>query len=79
MDAGTTDLEARGWVRDGRLTDDGLQVRRGLEEATDRSVAAAVGAVADDLDRVLPLLERWSEQVVQHGWFPPDPYKRAAG
>lgn len=79
MDAGTADLEARGWVRDGALTEEGLRVRRGLEEATDLTVRAAVDALGADLERVLPLLEQWSEQVVQHGWFPPDPYKRAAG
>lgn len=79
MDAGTSDLEARGWVADGRLTEEGLRVRRSLEEATDRAAAGAVGAIADDLDRVLPLLERWADQVVEHGWFPPDPYKRASG
>lgn len=79
MAAGTSELEGRGWVRDGALTDEGLRVRRELEEATDRAAAAAVDAIADDLDRVLPLLERWSSQVVEHGWFPPDPYKRASG
>ena len=79
MEAGTSDLEARGWVEIGRLTDEGLRVRRELEEATDRAAAGAVGAIADDLDRVLPLLEQWSARVVEHGWFPPDPYKRASG
>ena len=66
-------------MADGRLTEEGLRVRRELEKATDRAASAAVDAVADDLDRVLPLLERWSSQVVEHGWFPPDPYKRASG
>lgn len=79
MDAAAHALEARGWVADGVLTDEGRRVRRDLEEATDRAALAVVGALGDDLDRALPTLERWSQLVVEHGWFPPDPYKRAAG
>lgn len=79
MDAGTGALEARGWVADGRLTDDGRRVRHGLEEATDRSTLDAVEAIGDDLDRVVALLDSWSGSIVDHGWFPPDPYKRASG
>ena len=28
---------------------------------------------------ILPPLQEWSQQIVGHGWFPPDPYKRASG
>ncbi|WP_170219294.1 SCO6745 family protein [Nocardioides litoris] len=79
MSSATASLEERGWVADGELTDDGLRVRQGLEEATDRAAARVVEALGDDLDRVVPLLEGWSAQVVERGWFPPDPYKRASG
>jgi hypothetical protein len=27
----------------------------------------------------LPTLQEWSRRIVEHGWFPPDPYKRASG
>lgn len=79
MSAATSALEERGWVADGRLTEAGTQVRRDLESATDRSVRAAVDAIGTDLDRVVERLEAWSQQVVERGWFPPDPYKRASG
>jgi hypothetical protein len=79
MSAGTGTLEERGWVADGRLTPAGVQAREALEEATDRSVRPAVDALGDDLDRVVERLDAWAQQVVDRGWFPPDPYKRAAG
>ena len=79
MDAGTGTLQQRGWVADGRLTDAGRAFREDLEATTDLTVAAAVAAIGDDLDRVVDQLDRWAQQVVDRGWFPPDPYKRAAG
>ena len=79
MAAGTSSLEARGLVADGALTDAGRALREDLETATDRSVQAALDAIGDDLDRVVGLLDGWAQKVVDRGWFPPDPYKRAAG
>ncbi|KQT94364.1 hypothetical protein ASG49_05645 [Marmoricola sp. Leaf446] len=79
MDAGTGTLAERGWVADGRLTDAGRAFREDLEATTDLTVAAAVAAIGDDLDRVVARLDAWAQQVVDRGWFPPDPYKRAAG
>ncbi|WP_148612913.1 SCO6745 family protein [Nocardioides rubriscoriae] len=79
MSAATGALEERGWVADGRLTETGTQVRRDLESATDRSAQGAVDAIGADLDGVVERLEAWSQRVVERGWFPPDPYKRAAG
>lgn len=72
-------LQARGLVRDGALSEAGRALREGLEETTDRLVAPAVDALGDRLDPLLARLEGWAEQVVASGWFPPDPYKRAAG
>ena len=69
----------RGLVRDDELTDAGRALREGVEEATDRLVAPAVDALGERLDDVVNRLEGWAEQVVASGWFPPDPYKRAAG
>ncbi len=79
MDAATATLESRGWLADGDLTDAGRQAREDLEATTDRSVQAVVDAIGDDLDRVVARLGEWAGQVVDHGWFPPDPYKRASG
>ena len=38
-----------------------------------------VDAIGDDLPGLLDTLNDWSQQIVDHGWFPPDPYKRASG
>ena len=79
MDRGTAALSDRGLVADGALTSEGLALREELETATDRSVQAAVDAIGDDLDRIVGLLDSWAQKIVDRGWFPPDPYKRASG
>jgi hypothetical protein len=79
IEAATDALTARGLLADGALTAEGAAVRDGVEQATDRSVRAAVAAIGDDLPRLTKQLDAWSQQIVDRGWFPPDPYKRASG
>ena len=79
MDLATMSLHERGLVADGALTGAGSQLRAGIEEATDRQLAPVLDAVGPALADILPLLQGWSGQIIDHGWFPPDPYKRASG
>ena len=79
MAAATSSLETRGLLQDDALTEAGRALREGVEEATDRLGAPAVDALGDRLDDVVARLSGWAAQVVDSGWFPPDPYKRAAG
>jgi len=79
MDAATAVLTARGLVGDDGLTAEGRALRDGIEDATDRMTQPVVDAIGDDLPGLLKLLDGWSQQIVDHGWFPPDPYKRASG
>ncbi len=79
MDAATGALAERGLVADGALTAEGTTLRDGIEEATDRSVAPVVDALGPDLPGLVETLDGWSQRIVEAGWFPPDPYKRAAG
>jgi hypothetical protein len=79
VDAATTRLERRGWVRDAALTDEGRAGRAAVEAATDLSVQPLVDALGDDLDGVVQRLDAWSERCVAAGAFPPDQLKRAAG
>ncbi len=72
-------LEARGLVVDRTLSEAGRALREAVEEATDRLVQPVVDELGDRLDPLVERLEGWAEQVVASGWFPPDPYKRAAG
>jgi Helix-turn-helix family len=79
MDAATAVLTTRGLIADGALTAEGRALRDGIEETTDRLVQPVVEAIGDDLPGMLKFLDGWSQQIVERGWFPPDPYKRASG
>jgi hypothetical protein len=79
MQGGLHRLQARGLVADGALTDEGRRLRDELEERTDRVVQPVVDAIGDDLPALTGRLAEWSQMIIEHGWFPPDPYKRASG
>ena len=79
MDAATAVLTTRGLIDDGALTAEGTALRDGIEETTDRLLGPVVDAIGDDLPGLLKMLDGWSQQIVDRGWFPPDPYKRASG
>ena len=79
MTAAAANLRERGLVSGDELTDAGRQLRAGIEEATDRQLDPVLAAIGANLTTVLPLLEGWSQAIIDRGWFPPDPYKRASG
>ena len=58
LDTSVNDLEARGWLRDGTLTDAGRTVREGIERRTDAQLAPALDALRPDLDDVVASLQR---------------------
>ncbi len=79
MNLATISLRERGLIGDDALTGAGASLRADIEEATDRQLAPARDAIGPALLGILPPLQEWSRQIVEHGWFPPDPYKRASG
>lgn len=80
IEAATARLRGRGLLDDaGGLTEEGTALRDGIEETTDRLVAPVVDAIGDDLPGTVKILDGWAQQIVDRGWFPPDPYKRASG
>jgi Helix-turn-helix family len=79
MQAGLAALETRGLVVDGALTDEGRRLRDDLEEGTDRVAQPVVDAIGADVPALIGLLAGWSRKIIDYGWFPPDPYKRASG
>jgi hypothetical protein len=79
MQAATQALTDRGLIADGSLTDEGNRLRDGLEQTTDRLVQPVVDAIGDELPGLVKQLEAWSQRIIDRGWFPPDPYKRASG
>ena len=79
MNLATVSLRERGLIGDDALTGAGASLRADIEEATDRQLAPARDAIGPDLAGILAPLQEWSQQIIEHGWFPPDPYKRASG
>jgi hypothetical protein len=79
MDAAAARLAARGLVVDGQLTAAGTDLRNGIEQTTDELVQPVVDALGAELPDLAATLHGWSDRIVEHGWFPPDPYKRASG
>jgi hypothetical protein len=79
MSAAVDGLEARGWLRDGALTDAGRAARAGIEDRTDAAEQPIAAALGDRLDEVVARLDGWSERCIAAGAFPADILKRAAG
>ena len=79
MRAAVTELEARGWLRDGTLTSRGRAVRAGIEDRTDAAEQSIVTALGDRLDEVCARLDDWGARCIAAGAFPADILKRAAG
>ena len=57
-------LEAGGLAAGGALTEQGREVREGIEHATDLQETEVVAALGDDADELLTLLAPWSTAVV---------------
>ena len=72
-------LRSRGLLDADQLSPAGRALRERVELATDAAMAPVVAALGKDLDAVVDQCTRWSTAVIERGWFPPDPYKRAAG
>jgi hypothetical protein len=79
MELATAGLRGRGLVADGALTGAGASLRADIEAATDRQLEPVIAAIGPALEQLVPELASWSEQIIESGWFPPDPYKRASG
>ena len=77
--SGAHALQVRGWLADGRLTDEGTTVRHELEAATDLAQWQAVQALGGALDDVISCLDAWGDRCVVAGVFPADILKRACG
>jgi hypothetical protein len=56
-------LTARGWVKDGALTDAGRSGREAIEVATDQQMVSALNAIGGDLEELLSILEPWGATI----------------
>jgi hypothetical protein len=79
MTAATDRLRTRGLIDGNELSENGRTMRDRIESITDSLMQPVVDALGDDIHGLLDTLNGWSQQIIEHGWFPPDPYKRASG
>jgi hypothetical protein len=56
-------LVARGWVQEGAITEEGRAAREAIEVATDVQCAPIVGAIGDDLDELLGIINPWGDAI----------------
>jgi hypothetical protein len=73
IDAAVASLEAKGYLRDGELTQDGVAYRRSIEAATDTGEAAVVERLRDDADELFEVLEPLTRAVLEAKGYPVDP------
>ncbi len=70
LDAAVARLRDRGWLDDAEtLTRVGRDAREAIERATDRAVAPALGALADEIDDLVALLRPWGEAMRAAGGY----------
>lgn len=79
MESATRLLEDRGLLDGTALSERGRALRDRVEAQTEAQEEGVLAAIGDDLDEVVERCGAWAGHVVARGWFPPDPYKRAAG
>ena len=73
VQATLADLKARGLVNDEGLSDEGVELRGEVEEATDRGERNIVAALGDDAEELFSILEPLSKAIVESGGYPTDP------
>ena len=71
LDAAVERLQSRGLLnKDGDgFTDEGRELREGIELATDLSMAPTMAALGDDVDELFALLAPWGEQMRTKGGY----------
>jgi hypothetical protein len=73
------DLVRRGLVADGALTEQGRQLRDGIERQTEAALAPVVDAIGPELPALTRQLDEWSATIVAGGGAPADVFKRISG
>jgi hypothetical protein len=78
LDAGIAELESRGLIRDGRLTDRGRAERESIEDVTDEQCAPILEGLGDGFDDAVAHLKRFSAAVREaHGYPAAGPHDLA--
>jgi hypothetical protein len=71
LDEGVERLAARGWLDDDRtgFSEAGEAARAAVEDATDAQMAPTLRALGDDLDELVEVLLRWSDEIRAAGGY----------
>jgi hypothetical protein len=69
LDAAEERLVARGWMRDGALTEAGSAGREQIELATDQQLRPALDALGDDAAALFGTLEPWGARIRDAGGY----------
>jgi hypothetical protein len=69
LDAGIERLEARGWVADGKFTEDGWSARAAIESTTDLGLVKPLHAIGDDIDELCDRLAVWGAALREAGAY----------
>ena len=72
-------LRGAGLLDGDQLSDEGLALRKRIEDATDRAQSDLVAQLGSGVDELIADLSRFSEICIAAAAFPPNVYKRAAG
>jgi hypothetical protein len=79
LDAGISDLQNRGLIDGGALTERGRQEREAIEVRTDEQCAPILDSLGDDFEKAVALLRRFSDAVREaHGYPAAGPHDLAA-
>jgi hypothetical protein len=70
LDAGISELESRGLIADGTLTEQGRREREALEVNTDRLCAPVLDGLGDRVGEAVTLLRRYSDAVREEHGYP---------
>ena len=74
VEATIASLQERGLLSaDKQLTDAGVELRRGIESATDKAEFGIVAALGDDVGELVNIIEPWAKAIVASGGYPTDP------
>lgn len=70
FDAALERMTDRGYFKDGELTQDGLDAREAVEDATDLQETSIVDAIGADFDELCSILEPWADAIREQKGYP---------
>ena len=70
FDAALERMTSRGYFKEGELTQEGLDAREAVEDATDLQETSIIDAIGNDFDELCSLLEPWADTIREQKGYP---------